>query len=379
MPPTCATGSRTLPPSTSEQRAARAAVLLLAAATLAGCGEPPPIRETLLVFGSEAQIELRGVAPARAQAAIAAAADDLQRMHRDWHPWEPGALTDFNTALAGGVAIAAPDPLREPLARARALAAASDSLLNPAIGQLVALWGFHTSEFPITQPAPEPAELLAWRSDVPDIADLEPLADGRLRSRHPRLQLDLTAIAEGFAAAALLQRLRESGIRHALVMLGGDVVALGDAGGRPWQVGVRDPFGASGAVFAGVELHDGEALFSSGSYARYRETPVGGRWPHVLDPRSGLPVRGVAAVSVLHDDPVLADAAATALMVAGPARLAEIAARLGVACVMLLTEDDTLLLSEAMQARLRLLREPTRRAPPLPPAGPCSEAAARVD
>jgi FAD:protein FMN transferase len=356
------------------ERRGRAHAALLAAlccGLLAACGEPLPLRESLLVFGTEAHIEVRHADEGAARAALARSAAELNRLHRDWHPWEPGTLTAFNAALGDGDAVAVPEALQAPLERGRELAEASDGLFNPAIGRLVDLWGFHTHDYPIHTPAPGADVLLAWREDVPSLAQLEILDDGRVQSRHPQLQLDFTAMAEGYAASIVAGHLQAAGVAHALIAIGGDLLALGDAGGRPWQVGVRDPFGDDAAPLAGIALGDGEALFSSGSYARYREVPVGGRWPHVLDARSGLPARGVAAVSVLHRDPVLADAAATALMVAGPARLADVAARMGVRCVLLLTEDDTLLATAAMQQRLRLLREPTRRAPPLPPDGDC--------
>jgi FAD:protein FMN transferase len=355
----------------SEPRRRVGVLATLCAGLLAACTESPPLRESLLVFGTEAHIEVRGGDVAAVRAAIAQSAADLNRLHRDWHPWEPGALTAFNAALADGEPVPVPEVLQAPLQRGRELATASDGLFNPAIGRLVGLWGFHTHDYPIHTPPPAAEALLAWREDVPALAQLEVLADGRVQSRHPQLQLDLTAMAEGFAAAVVAGHLRAAGVDGALIAIGGDVLALGDAGQRPWQVGVRDPFDGAGGLFAGLALQDGEALFSSGSYARYREAPVGGRWPHVLDARSGLPARGVAAVSVLHRDPVLADAAATALMVAGPARLAEVAGRLGVRCVLLLTEEDTLLMTAAMHARLRLLREPARRAPLLPPDGDC--------
>jgi FAD:protein FMN transferase len=351
----------------------RAGLLATLCAALLACTEPSPLRESLLVFGTEAQIELRSADMVAARAALTRSAAELNRLHRDWHPWEPGALTHFNDALAGGAAVAIPEVLQLPLARGRELAVASDGLFNPAIGRLVDLWGFHTHDYPVHTPPPAADVLLAWREDVPTLAQLELLDDGRVRSLHPQLQLDFTAMAEGFAASLVAEHLLQAGVAHAMIAIGGDVLVLGDAGRRPWQVGVRDPFD-EGALLAGIALHDGEALFSSGSYARYRESPLGGRWPHVIDARSGLPARGVAAVSVLHRDPVLADAAATALMVAGPTRLAEVAERLGVRCVLLLTEDDTLLATTAMHARLRLLREPTRRAPPLPPDGDCHRA-----
>lgn len=112
-------------------------------------------------------------------------------------------------------------------------------------------------------------------------------------------------------------------------------MALGDGDGRPWQVGLRDPFGG---VLGGVELAGGEALFSTGNYSKFRDSPSGARWSHILDPRTGQPARGAAAVVVLHTDPLLADAGATALFVAGPAGFERLARRMGLACAMMVTE-----------------------------------------
>ncbi len=344
---------------------------------LAGCGrEPERHRETLHVFGSTAQLDLVDAAPERRTPVLAAIAAELNRLHRDWHPWEPGALTELNAALARGERVPLPASIDELIKHSRPIAMRSDGLFNPAIGRLIAMWGYHTSDYPVRTPAPDDEALQTWRRRVPTLFDL--VHDGeQVFSRHPALQLDFAAIAEGAAARRVVALLRAAGLSNALLTLGGDVVALGDAGGRPWRVGLRDPFGEAGSAFASVDLHDGEALFSSGNYARYRTAPDGTRWPHVLDPRSGLPVRGVAAVSVLHHDPLLADAAATALMVGGPARFAELSNRLGIQCALLLTERDELIITTAMQQRLTLQRPVAMLGPPLGIAAPCHRPGSR--
>lgn len=339
---------------------------------LAGCaGEPDVQRETLFVFGSESTIDLVDVDPEKRRQVLAQISEELNRMHRDWHPWEPGALTGLNAALSRGERPLLPDSIRELIVRSRPIAMRSDGLFNPAVGRLIGLWGFHGSEFPVTSPPPDEAALQAWRQRVPTLFDL--IFDGdAVFSRNPALQLDFAAIVEGVAAERISLLLRAAGIGHALITLGGDVHALGSVGRRPWRVGIRDPFGTPEAVLATVELHDGESLFTSGNYTRFREAPDGARWPHVVDPRSGLPVRGVAAVSVLHPDPLLADAAATALMVGGPARFAELLNRLGIRCAMLLTEQNELMMTASMHERLTLQRQPVPLGPPLGVASRCS-------
>jgi thiamine biosynthesis lipoprotein len=347
----------------------RTAFGLVAVLALAGCREEPALqRETLYVFGGEATIDLQGVPPPQAQAALAELSEVFNRWHRDWHAWEPGALTALNAAIARGEQSVPPASIRELILRSQPLSIRSDGLFDPAVGGLMALWGFHTSDFPVTTPLPTQARIDAWRAGRPSIADVVVEGD-TVWSHNPAVQLDFGGIAEGIAAEEAARILARHGVSNALLSLGGDLYALGDAGGRPWRVGIRDPYGG---VLAGVELRDGEALFASGNYNKFREAPSGARWSHVLDPRSGQPVHGSAAVAVLHRDPVLADIAATALMVGGPARFADLLQRLDVRCAVLVTEENEMMVTAAMDARLTLQREPVRLGPPLGPPGPCS-------
>jgi len=347
--------------------------LLLCALLLASCTPAPErSREVLFVFGAEASIEMVGVEAPTAQAALIEIAADLRLLHRDWHAWEPGALTELNAALARGEQVPLPPLLDDITRRSIELAALTGGLFDPSVGGLMQLWGFHSSEFPITTPAPSQAQLAAWREADPSFDDLLLTEDG-LQSRNPAVQLDFGAIGEGMATLRIKAILRRHGVEHALITLGGDLYAMGNAGSRPWRAGLRDPFNNGGEPLATVELEAGEALYSSGNYNRYRESPTGSRWPHVVDPRSGLPATGVVAVNVLHPDPVVADAASTALMVAGESRFEWVLGRLGVRCALLLTEHNELMMTAAMAQRVIMRRDPLRLGPLTGSVGPCGQ------
>lgn len=311
-------------------------------------------RASFVVFGGLTEIELRDVSETDAAAAFGAIGELLQRDQRAWHPWEMSDLMRLNAAIAQGQSYQASTELAGLLRRAQQAYAASDGLFNAAIGSLVSLWGFHTSEFPLTTPPPPAQNIAATLATDPRMNDLEIAADGTVASKNRAIQLDLNGLAEGYAAEQIAALLRARGIGNALVNVGGDVLALGSAGGRPWRVGISSP---QQATLAGAELRGHEALFSSGSYNKYREVD-GQRWGHILDPRNGLPARGTAAVSVIHSDAVVADVASTALMVAGTAELPRIARRLGVACVVLVSEDGTVWITPAMQRRLQFATAP---------------------
>ena len=315
----------------------------------------PPLRTELLVFGGSAEIQLRELKPEASTARLAEISALFAGFDRDWHAWRDSALTRFNAACARGEAHALPASLHAMLLRSQRLNVQSQGLFDPGIGGLIRLWGFHTSEYPIHAPAPEAATLAAWLQSAPSVLQVELLGAGQARCLNPAVQLDFGAIAEGAALREVGAHLRGRGVRHALLNLGGDVLALGDAGGRPWRLGVRDP---AGGVLLELPLHDGESLFTSGGYAKYRENPDGSRWPHLLDPRTALPVEHSLAASVIHTDPELADAAATALMIGGPERFGALCQSMNLELALLLDADDVLHLTPAMAARIETRREP---------------------
>jgi thiamine biosynthesis lipoprotein len=349
----------------------RAALLLAACAVLvAACTrEPEPLRERLLVFGSEAELSIAGVPPAQARRAITEVAARMAERNREWHAWEASDLTRINAAFAAGEPVVAPVSVRELIRVSQDLSLRSGGAFDPAIGGLIALWGFHTSDYPIRSAPPQPAQIAAWRAHQPRIGEVSVRSDDTVYSTNPAVQLDFGAIAEGAAASEIAELLAHHGIGDALITLGGDVLALGRNHSHAWRVAITDP---RGGILAGVSLAPGEALFTSGDYSKYRILADGSRLPHILDPRSGEPARGAATAVVLSTDPLLADVAATALMVAGPDGFEAMVRRLGLGCALLLGDDDTLRSTRAMRVRIELLRTPARELAPLDLGAGCA-------
>jgi thiamine biosynthesis lipoprotein len=304
------------------------------------------------VFGTLATLDVRADSARDADAAIATAMRMLATRHRQWHAWEPSELTALNARVADGTEALVPDALAPLFAASLPMVAASDGAFDPAAGALIARWGFHTSDYPVAGPAPDPAELTGWRTTHRRLDAVT--VDGKQIAAGARVQFDFNAIAEGVASAEVMATLAAAGVEHALLDLGGDVTARGDAGGRAWRVALRDPL-VDGAL-AWVELGDGESLFASGGYAKYR-SEGSQRWPHVLDPRTGQPARGAIASAVLARDPARADATATALMVVGAEGMPALLERAQLSCALVVDAAGLVHATPSMAERLRDLRE----------------------
>lgn len=333
-----------------------AALIVLALFAIAWRVPRAPQRATFYVFGGLTSVQVRDTHANTANATFVAIDNQLRHDERAWHPWQrPSALMDLNAAIAQGKPYRAPPELAGLVRAAQIGYHDSDGLFDPAIGAVITAWGFHTSHFPVDTAAPDPARIAVLDARHPGMDDIHVTADGTIVSDNRAIALDLDGLAEGYAAEQIATILRAHHIDNAIINIGGDVLALGDADGRAWRVAIQDPRGGN---FAAVQLSGHQALFTSGDYHKYREIH-GQRWAHVIDPRTGLPKVNVGAAAVIMDNATRADVASTALMVAGPQDFARIAKGLHANCALLLTDDEHLYITPTMQQRIVLLRKPT--------------------
>ena len=331
------------------------AALLLAALLLTACSRAPQLHQReAYVFGTRVEVSVWGEPADKAAQALAAVLAEFDRLHRMLHAWQPSELTTLNAAIARGERdIAVSGELTFLLKDAADIAARSDHLFNPAIGRLVALWGFHSDEF--RPQLPDAAAVAAAVQAQPRMGDLS-FAGARVSSRNKAVQLDLGGYAKGYALDRAAALLRGQGVNNALINIGGNVMALGDKGGTPWRVGIQHPRAA--APLATLELRDGEAIGTSGDYQRDVEVD-GKRYCHLLDPRSGRPAEGTQAVTVLIPPRpgagALSDAASKPLFVAGPAEWRGLARRLGVEHALRIDAAGAMQVTAALRQRLTLL------------------------
>ncbi len=198
----------------------------------------------------------------------------------------------------------------EVLSRALELCQVTDGALDITAYPAVKAWGFTQEEHRV--PSPTELEALAAKIDYSAVKleeDTVTLPEG--------VEIDLGAVAKGYAGDWLARDARGNGITSALLDLGqSTIVAVGSKpGGRPWRIGVVDPARPEN-YFAVVELED-MAMGTSGGYQRYFEQDGVTYW-HILDPNTAAPARsGLSSVTVVSPSAFLCDGLSTALFVMG--------------------------------------------------------------
>jgi thiamine biosynthesis lipoprotein len=193
----------------------------------------------------------------------------------------------------------------------------SGGALDVTVGPLVEAWGFGPSG--AEEPGPPPPSVLdSLRARVGFDRLQVDVESGTATKSHPGVRVDLSAVAKGYAIDLAAEGALRMGATAFALEVGGEVRAHGvRPDGSPWRVAVETPTPGARTIFRVLDLRD-EAIATSGDYRNFYEID-GVRYGHILDPRSGLPVRWQGySVSVLHPEAARADAWATALSVLGP-------------------------------------------------------------
>lgn len=307
---------------------------------------------TSYVFGTLAEVTIVSPDAVNARRAAERVLREFDRMHRDLHAWQPGALVSLNQAIARGDRYIRTTPEIVTLIRsAQRLELRSGGMFDPAVGRLIGLWNFHKNK--AGGPLPGPSEIAEVVRAHPRMSDLSVRGETVISS-NPAVQLDFGGYAKGYALDRAAAILRAHGIGDALINVGGNIMALGRHGERPWRIALESPRG--NGLLATIELLSGEAIGTSGDYRRYYEID-GKRYAHIIDPRTGYPVPGVESVTVLVQPQegagALSDAASKPIFIGGKGGWRDAAGCLGIAHAMLVDSDGIVHITRELDARLR--------------------------
>ena len=319
-------------------------------------------QQQLFTFGTLVDISLLTDKPEQAQQTIDLISAEFDRLHIAWHPWNNGALGQANRKFSALEFFSTTPEIIELIRQSQILSEKSNGLFNPAIGKLIKSWQFDRLEdenHPFQIPTDNTIQtLLKNNPQMQDILIQSGDKSSELKSLNSSIVLDFGAFAKGVAIEKMITIMKQNNIHNGLINAGGDLKVIGSKHDRPWRIGIKNPSyqknPGEAKILASIELHDGEALFTSGDYERFFEYE-GKHYHHIIDPRTGFPATGTRSVTVLTKDAALADAASTALFIAGADQWQAVATKMGVDSVMLVTTDGQIVLSTAMAERIELL------------------------
>ncbi len=274
-------------------------------------------------MGTQASVTL----PAHSAARLDEAADIVEAVFSDIEQKMSLYRTDSELAAinraAGMVPVAVSPVTLNTVALAIKYARLSNGMFDPTMTPLLQSWRDAATD----EPEIPDAETLAQALTLVDFRRIEiDTEETTVFLQQQGMVLDLGGIAKGEAADLAAATLKAKGYDAFLIDLGGDIRCAGaPTGHSAWRVGVRNPFDRK-QMLGVLRMQPWPAVTTSGNYERFIEIN-GKRFGHIIDPRTGQPVQGMAGVTVAAENAGKADALSTALFVAGLNMAPEIIAR----------------------------------------------------
>jgi thiamine biosynthesis lipoprotein len=273
--------------------------------------EAKPFSKTWLVMSTVAEVKFYGNRT-EAEKACEAVEIAFAEIEQTCNIFNPESEISRLNAAASKTRFKCSPLLWEVLGFSRKVNAISGGSFDITVRPLMSLWGFHGKRDEIPDDGEIAETLKKVGLDKVVFDDREHTVfftcDG--------MSFDLGGIAKGFAVDKAVERvLQETPIRCGLVNLAGNMRALPTAapGRKSYSIGVRNPI-RKDAVCARIEFMS--AIATSGDYERF--TVINGRkFSHTMDIRTGRPVEGMIAVTIVTPLATFADGFSGATFVNG--------------------------------------------------------------
>ncbi|MCY6484850.1 FAD:protein FMN transferase [Clostridium aestuarii] len=189
----------------------------------------------------------------------------------------------------------------------------SNGKFDISIGPIVKLWNIGTDKarLPSTEEIKNKLPLVNHKNILINQAEKKVMLNKK------DMRLDLGGIAKGYAADEAKKILKENGVNHAIINLGGNILTLGNKPNKSnWKLGVQNPFEPRGKYLGTLKVAD-KSVVTSGVYERYFEKD-GKRYHHILNPKDGYPVtNSLVSVSIISDNSIDGDALSTTAFALG--------------------------------------------------------------
>lgn len=219
----------------------------------------------------------------------------------------------------------------------------SNGAFDITIGSVTDLWDFKAENpsVPDKQKLADAVSHVNYKNII--------IKDNTVRLLDAKAKLDVGAIAKGFIADRLKDYLEEEGVTHALINLGGNVLAMGKKlDGSEYNIGIQKPFDESGNPITSVKISD-QSIVTSGTYQRYFEQN-GKIYHHILDPKTGYPCENnLNSVTIITDSSLTADALSTTCFLLGYDKASNLINQLDNVDAVFITDENKIIYSENFQ------------------------------
>ncbi|MEY3760140.1 MAG: FAD:protein FMN transferase [Methylococcaceae bacterium] len=289
--------------------------LILFFSLLSGCSEQAVQKFEGAAQGTTYHISYWSELPVEVKAVEASVKNELDAIDKTLSNYRPDSVIEKFNSTENADSQEVGNEIVSLVRIAQSVVQASQGCFDLTTKPLFDLWGFRGDAPAI----PDEAGVLKTLSKI-GMEKLEVVDDTHLRKKQADLKVDLSSIAQGYSVGKISRVLEQNGINDYLVEIGGELQTRGHKpDSQPWRIALERPLPGEQRMQKRITMpkESPMAVMTSGTYNHYFDYQ-GQRYSHILDARTGRPItHDLVSVTVIHEDPTIADAWDTALLCMG--------------------------------------------------------------
>jgi thiamine biosynthesis lipoprotein len=273
---------------------------------------PSIYKQVLKLMGNRFEISIVADDPEWADECIADAVKEIQRIEKLFTTFNESSQTNLINRNAGIAPIKVDREVFDLIKRSKKISDVTQGAFDITYGSIdKRLWNFDKSmtRLPDRQAAKQLVRLINYQKIILDKKNCTVFL------KEQGMRIGFGGIGKGYAAEKAKSLLQQKGINSGIVNAAGDLTAWGyQPNGDPWTIGIADP-NASRHAFSFLDITN-TSVATSGNYEKF--VMIDGRkYSHTIDPKTGLPVRGIKSATIICPNAEIADAMATPVMIMG--------------------------------------------------------------
>lgn len=277
-----------------------------------GIGLKHEFKKAERLMGNSFEITVVGSSERQAQEFIHLAIEEIRRIEAILTTFNLSSQTNQVNANAGIKPVRVDREMFDLIRRAARISELTDGAFDLSYGSVDrSLWNFDRSmtSLPDEKTAMAMVRLVNYRNILTDDANCTVML------KEAGMRIGFGGIGKGYAAEMAKNLLINAGVESGIVNASGDLTTWGtQADGKPWTIGISNPDSAH-LPFASLVISD-MAVATSGNYEKF--VMIGNKkYSHTINPKTGLPVRGIKSVTIIAPNAEIADAMATPVTIMG--------------------------------------------------------------
>ena len=300
------------------------------------CIQPLLHRKVTKLMGNRFEITVVAADASFAHQCISAAVEEIRRIERLLTTFDESSQTNLINRNAGIAPVHVDREVLELIKRSKRISALTQGAFDITYGSIdKKLWNFDSTmtSLPDVQTAKQMVRLINYRNVILNEDNCTVFL------KEKGMRIGFGGIGKGYAAERAKKLLQQKGVQSGIVNAAGDLTAWGrQPNGKPWTIGIADP-NATRHAFSYLEITN-TSIATSGNYEKFVMID-GKKYSHTIDPKTGLPVRGIKSVTIISPNAEIADAMATPVMIMGAKVGIDMINQIkGLACIIVDDNDD---------------------------------------